>query len=192
MKLKLPSIAAPGLRLSPPPSLRLFLANIRRGEMTKSTSENRHWLISQDELESWLDDISNARTLISSVRFEGLLLYRPVAKSSEISWSAESHGSAFSGRPVLSSRKYFSLRLSECYLSKKSVRKFILLESFPEWETVVFGVPPCDARGVKLMDAVFFNKPVTLFTPSVRYYAYRGGMSKSWLNLLLHFRGGCP
>ena len=43
-----------------------------------------------------------------------------------------------------------------------------LEESFPEWETVVFGVRPCDARGVKLMDAVFLDtNPVDFFTPGV-------------------------
>jgi sulfhydrogenase subunit beta (sulfur reductase) len=132
--------------------------------MTKSTSENRHWLISQIELESWLDDISNARTLIAPRQVEGLLLYRPVARSSEISWSAESQGSAFSGRPVLSVKEIFFPATERMLSIQKIGQEIHLVESFPEWETVVFGVRPCDARGVKLMDAVFLDtNPVDSF-----------------------------
>ena len=42
--------------------------------MGKPDPDNKHWLISQSELESWLDGIANARTLIAP-RLEGGLCF---------------------------------------------------------------------------------------------------------------------
>ncbi len=55
--------------------------------MSKSLQDNKRWLISQVELESWLDGISNARTLIAPRQVGGVILYQPVTKSEEITWA---------------------------------------------------------------------------------------------------------
>jgi sulfhydrogenase subunit beta (sulfur reductase) len=132
--------------------------------MGKSVSDTKHWLISQSELESWLDGIAAARTLIAPREVTGLLLYRPVANSEEIAWNGQSPNSAFSGHPVLSIKEIFFPPTERLFSIKKTGQEIMLEESFPDWETVVFGVHSCDARGVKLLDALFLDtNPVDSF-----------------------------
>jgi ferredoxin len=132
--------------------------------MGKSDSDNKHWLISQSDLESWLDGIANARTLIAPRQVAGLILYRPVAKSDEIAWNGQSPRSSPSGRPVLSVKEIFFPPTERMFSIQKTGQKIRLEESFPDWETVVFGVRPCDAHGVKLLDALFLDtNPIDSF-----------------------------
>ncbi|MGA2504868.1 MAG: 4Fe-4S dicluster domain-containing protein [Anaerolineales bacterium] len=132
--------------------------------MSNSVSEYKHWLISQTELESWLDGIANARTLIAPRQVAGLMLYRPVAKSDEIAWNGGPIRSAPSGRPVLSVKEIFFPPTERMFSIQKNGQEIRLEESFPDWETVVFAVRPCDAQGVKLLDALFLDtNPVDAF-----------------------------
>ena len=132
--------------------------------MSKSVPDNKHWLISQTELESWLDQIANARTLIAPREVAGLTLYRSVEKSAEIAWSDKPHRSAPSGRPVLSVKEIFFPATERMFSVQKTGQDVTLKESFPEWETVVFGVRPCDAHGVKILDALFLDtNPIDSF-----------------------------
>jgi len=75
--------------------------------VSKSTAPKKRWLISQAELEAWLDGIANARTLIAPRQESGIILYRPVAKSGEIAWHGQTSMSAHGGRPVLSVKEIF-------------------------------------------------------------------------------------
>jgi len=132
--------------------------------MSKSVTDNKHWLISQTELESWLDQIANARTLIAPREVAGLTLYRPVEKSAEIAWSDKPLRSAPSGRPVLSVKEIFFPATERMFSIQKSGQDIALKESFPDWETVVFGVRPCDAHGAKLLDVLFLDtNPIDMF-----------------------------
>jgi ferredoxin len=132
--------------------------------MGKPDPDKKHWLVSQSELESWLDGIANARTLIAPRLEAGLLLYRPVTKSDEIAWNRQLPRSSPSGRPVLSVKEIFFPPTEVLFSIKKTGQEIHLAESFPDWETVVFGVRPCDAHGVKLLDALFLDtNPVDSF-----------------------------
>ena len=132
--------------------------------MSNSNTEKKLWLISQAELEAWLDGIADARQLIAPRQISGIELYRPVSKSDEIDWQGLTHGYAPSNRPVLSVKEIFFPPTERLFSIQKSGQEIHLEESFPEWETVVLGVRPCDARGVKLLDALFLDtNPVDLF-----------------------------
>jgi sulfhydrogenase subunit beta (sulfur reductase) len=132
--------------------------------MGKSVSDTKHWLISQTELESWLDGIASARTLIAPHLVAGLLLYRPVAYSEEIAWNDQSPKSSPSTHPILSAKEIFFPPTERLFSINKTGQEIKLEESFPDWETVVFGVHSCDARGVKLLDALFLDtNPVDSF-----------------------------
>jgi sulfhydrogenase subunit beta (sulfur reductase) len=139
--------------------------------MSKSTTDKKRWIISQTELESWLDGISNARTLIAPRQMGGIVLYRPVSKSDEIAWDGQpAQRSASSGRPVLSVKEIFFPPTECLFTIQKTGQEIHLEESFPDWETVVFGVRPCDAHGVKLLDALFLDT-----NPVDSFYARRRG-----------------
>jgi sulfhydrogenase subunit beta (sulfur reductase) len=132
--------------------------------MSKSITNSKQWLISQGELESWLDEIACARTLIAPRLVSGIQLYRPVLKSDEIDWNEESQRSSPSGRPILSIKEIFFPATERLFSIHKTGHEVRLDESFPSWETVVFGVRPCDAHGVKLLDALFLDtNPIDSF-----------------------------
>jgi len=132
--------------------------------MSKSIADKKLWLISQTELETWLDGIANARTLIAPRLVSGIILYRQVAKSKEIAWHGKTSGLALVGRPLLSVKEIFFPPTERMFTIQKTGQEIYLEEKFPDWETVVFGVRPCDARGVKLLDALFLDtNPVDTF-----------------------------
>jgi sulfhydrogenase subunit beta (sulfur reductase) len=138
--------------------------------MSKSLQDNKRWLISQVELESWLDGISNARTLIAPHMVGGVILYQPVTKSEEITWEGPAKQSPPSGRPVLSVKDIFFPATEHMFTIQKTGQEIHLKESYPDWETVVFAVRPCDAHGIKLLDALFLDT-----NPVDSFYARRRG-----------------
>ncbi len=125
--------------------------------MSNSPAPNKQWKISRIELETWLDEIAVARTLIAPRLVSGIFLYRHVTNSSEIAWSEEKSESPHTSRPILSSKEVFFPPTERLFTIQKSGQEIHLEENYPNWETVVFGVRPCDARGVKLLDAVFMD-----------------------------------
>jgi ferredoxin len=132
--------------------------------VSKPNPEKKRWLISQAELEAWLDGIANARTLIAPHKVSGILLYRPVTKSDEIAWNELKPETGQAGRPVLSIKETLFPPTERLFTIQKTGQEIHLKETFPDWETVVFGVRPCDARGVKLLDALFLDtNPVDSF-----------------------------
>ncbi len=133
--------------------------------MKKTNVDEKSWLISQAELEAWLDSISNARTLIAPRQVSGTVLYRPVARIDEIAWGEGTLGSPLaSQRPLLSVKEIFFPPTEQLFKIQKTGQEIHLEESYPDWETVVFGVRPCDARGIKLLDALFLEtNPVDAF-----------------------------
>ena len=67
-------------------------------------------------------------------------------------------------RPVLSVKEVFFPPTERLFTIQKTGQEIHLEETFPDWETVVFGVRPCDARGVRLLDAAFLDTdPVDSF-----------------------------
>ena len=137
--------------------------------MSKPKGDKKRWLISQIELETWLDGIANARTLIAPRHVSGIMLYRQVAKSKEIAWHGQAPGSSNAFRPLLSVKEIFFPQTERLFTIQKTGQEIHLKEAFPDWETVVFGDRPCDARGVKLRDALFlYTNPVDAFYARLR------------------------
>jgi ferredoxin len=124
--------------------------------MSETTHSKKRWLISQFELNAWLDGIAVARVLIAPRDVSGLTLYRQVENSTQIA-------AAFT-RPVLSVKEVLFPPTERLFTIRKTGQEINLAENFPQCETVVFGVRPCDARGVQLLDAAFLDtNPVDPF-----------------------------
>jgi sulfhydrogenase subunit beta (sulfur reductase) len=138
--------------------------------MSISNAEKKLWLISQSELEAWLDGISTARNLVAPRRLSGIILYRPVTNSDQIAWLDRTPESAYTDRPIMSIKEIFFPPTELLFRIHKTGQDIHLEESFPEWETIAFGVRPCDARGVKLLDALFLDT-----NPVDSFYARRRG-----------------
>jgi len=116
--------------------------------------------ITRTELGRWLDHLAEEKTLIAPRVVGGVELYRPVKNSQEMVWPFH--------RPILSVKEYFFPPTERLLTIKKFDHQVELIETLPKGEKVIFGVRPCDARGVKILDALFLEK-----APVDPYYARR-------------------
>ncbi len=119
-----------------------------------------YFRISPQELQAWLDRLSTERVLITPCSVDGTLLYRRVSSSRAIAWQP--------GRPALPVKEVFIPPTERLFTIHKNGREINLTETFSAEPVVVFGVRPCDAHGVRLLDAAFLGT-----APADPYYARR-------------------
>jgi sulfhydrogenase subunit beta (sulfur reductase) len=128
--------------------------------MSAPQTINKTWLISQEVLENWLDSLTKRHSLIAPRDVDGVLLYRPMENSRQIKWEFT--------RPVLSAKEVFFPPTERLLKIEKTNQQVTLLETLPEGQTIIFGVRPCDARGLQALDALFIEN-----APADPYYARR-------------------
>jgi sulfhydrogenase subunit beta (sulfur reductase) len=116
--------------------------------------------ISQAELNRLLDALAAESMLIAPVDVSGVLLYRPVQGSREIAWGFT--------RPEMSVKNAFFPITDQLLSIQMNGGQVQLTETLPEGKQVIFGVRPCDAHGLTILDAVFIKKQ-----PVDPYYAAR-------------------
>jgi ferredoxin len=107
-----------------------------------------------------LEDLALEQVLVAPQTTEEVLLYQPVASASELIWEFT--------RPVLPVKEFFFPPTERLLTIEKTGQQVRLVETLPETRTVVFGVRPCEARGVSMLDALFLNPEQT-----DAYYARR-------------------
>jgi len=98
-------------------------------------------------LAGWLDRLAQEVNLIAPREIDGVLLYRPVENSGEIVWEFT--------RPLLSIKEAFFPATERLLTIEKIGQQIKLTETLPQGEQVIFGVRPCDARGTKMLEALF-------------------------------------
>ena len=114
----------------------------------------------RDALAMWLDRLMAGRTVIAPRRVEGELLYRPVQSSNEIFFDFE--------RAALSPKTYLLPDTQVILEVEKRDKDVALIEPGLEREQVIFGIRPCDARGLRALDALLLGR-----APADVYYAER-------------------
>lgn len=117
-------------------------------------------IISQEGLNNWLDVLGKENTLIAPRDVSGVLLYRPVKNSAEVVWDYV--------RPVMSIKDAFFLPTERLLSIEKNGKDIHLSEFHSEGKNILFGVRPCDARGLLALDALFMDTE-----PVDKYYARR-------------------
>ena len=106
-------------------------------------------VLTQAQLNDWLDALAQKCTLVAPVNIEGKLLYRPVDGSQKIAWGVE--------RTEMSPKTWL-LPATEPILSVTQGQETEIHAVPAPAPKVVFGVRPCDARGALAIDALFLNK----------------------------------
>ncbi len=117
-------------------------------------------MISRETLANWLDDLAQEQTLIAPKDVAGVLLYHPVQNSAEVVWKYI--------RPVMSFKDAFFPATERLLTIEKNGQGVKLEEFRPEGQQILFGVRPCDARGLLALDALFIETE-----PVDSYYARR-------------------
>jgi len=117
-------------------------------------------ILTRAQLIQWLNGLAQKQTLIAPKNVEGVLLYRPINQSTEIAWGFT--------RPLMSIKDVFLPPTERLLVIDKVGQQVKITETLPESTKVVFGVRPCDARGVQMLDALFLDTD-----PVDPYYAQR-------------------
>ena len=105
--------------------------------------------ISRNDFEAWLRGLSDGRTLYAPVEDEGVLLYQAIKDLDEIVWD-------FS-RPVKSIKELFFPQTERLMVIKQNGGNVTIEEELPDEKSIVFGVRPCDARGMLALDSMFID-----------------------------------
>jgi sulfhydrogenase subunit beta (sulfur reductase) len=146
-------------------------------------------LITLDALRAWLDDLARdeATDLVAPRDVDGHVLYRRVATSGEIQFDFE--------RPELSAKGYL-LPATEILLRvEKQGAEVEMEEVLPDRQQVIFGIRPCDAHGLAVIDALFLEQD-----PPDRYYQHHRerttlvglACSQMWQGCFCTSVGGAP
>ena len=133
---------------------------------------NYEGFCTRDALVNWLDDLAGQVSLVIPVNDSGFLLYRQVVSVADIAWlvgeSGPSTEQMYPHRPVLAVKEMFFPSTEPLVKIKKKAQQVLLEETLPDKPQVVFGVTPCDARGVRIMDNIFIED-----LPADAYYTRR-------------------
>jgi len=121
---------------------------------------NQSSFITRDQLAGWLDALVGEARLIAPRWEQGVLLYRPVTRDLEMVWEFT--------RPALSAKEFFFPPTERLLTIEKTGQQIKLTETLPEGWQVIFGIRPCEARGLRHLDALFLEEE-----PRDPYYARR-------------------
>jgi len=103
-----------------------------------------------DGLQAWLDHLAQGMDLIAPHDVDGHVLYRPVASSDEILFDYE--------RPELSAKDYLLPATETLLRVKKQGDEVTQEQVLPDRQQVLFGIRPCDAHGMMVIDALFLEQ----------------------------------
>jgi sulfhydrogenase subunit beta (sulfur reductase) len=105
--------------------------------------------LTQTQLNKWLDRMAQDLTLVAPVNSQGKLSYQKIANSSVVAWG-------FTRTDI--SPKTWVLPMTETLFTVTTGTETSIQDPPAPAKTVVFGVRPCDARGLMAMDALFIDK----------------------------------
>ena len=107
--------------------------------------------ISKRDLLSWLTRLTEEHILIAPTKVEELALFRRVNHAEEIVFDFDN--------TVLSPKECLFPTSETLFYVEKKDGQAELVPATIEQKTVMFGLRPCDARGIALMDNPFLKKP---------------------------------
>lgn len=144
-------------------------------------------ILTQTELNDWLDTLAQRTTLIAPVAARGKVLYRAVDDSSAIAWGFE--------RAEMSPKTWLFPATETIFTIEQSAMETRIDDPPAPAPQVIFGVRPCDARGLRAIDALFIDK-----APRDPLYAARRGATmliglacpQMWETCFCTVVGGAP
>jgi ferredoxin len=143
-------------------------------------------LLPKEALMTWLDRLAIDLTLIAPRIVDGILLYHSISTSSEIALDCS--------RPKMSAKDFVLPSAERILTIEKRNREVILSEPMPV-NQVIFGLRPCDANGITVLDTVFLEQdPVDFNYAQRRAATTLIGMScpQMWEDCFCTSVGGAP
>jgi sulfhydrogenase subunit beta (sulfur reductase) len=106
---------------------------------------------SKDDLIRWLDSLLRKRIVIAPVRVQGQTVFQPISKVEEITFDFDN--------TTLSPKGWFLPPTETLFSVQRDDGRVELVPTLVERDAVIFGLHPCDARGIALMDSPFLQEP---------------------------------
>ncbi len=116
--------------------------------------------IGREQLLAWLEELAGRFTLIGPKLVGEKMLYRPVRHSAEIALDFK--------KTDLSAKEYFLPPTESILAIRREKEGFLIEEPSLDQQQVIFGLRPCDARALRVLDALLIAKE-----PADPYYATR-------------------
>lgn len=114
----------------------------------------------RNDLAAWLDVLMECYLVIAPSLSNENLVYRPVASSAEIAFDFE--------RTVMSPKAFFLPDTEVILELDRHDKELALARPVLDREQVIFGLRPCDAQGLRALDALLLDRP-----PPDTYYSER-------------------
>jgi len=114
----------------------------------------------KDSLAAWLDELTRSYTLIAPKAVGKQILYKPVEASSQIIFDF--------AKADLPAKEYFLPATQLILAIERGQDSIELREPSLQEERVIFALRPCDARALRVLDALFLEEE-----PIDPYYAQR-------------------
>jgi len=106
---------------------------------------------SKDDLIRWLNSLLRERIIVAPVRVQELTVFQPISKVEEIAFDF--------GNTTLSPKGWFLPPTETLFSVQNNDGQPKLVPAVIEKDAVIFGLHPCDARGIALMDSPFLQEP---------------------------------
>jgi len=104
------------------------------------------------ELEAWLGKVMQERALVAPTRVGGdLTQFKRVSSVDEIAFDYQNTN--------LSPKEFFFPKTDTLFTAEPKDGDIELVPGAVEQETVIFGVRPCDARGIAMLDSPYLDDP---------------------------------
>ncbi len=107
--------------------------------------------ISKDRIIPWLNQLLQKRILVAPVQNEELISFQPITRAEE--------GRLDFGNTALSAKDWFLPPTEILFSMQSNGEKPRLTPAGIEKDAVIFGVRPCDAKGIALIDIPLLKEP---------------------------------
>jgi len=121
------------------------------------------------DLLPWLSQLLKERTLIAPTSISGLILFQPISQVEDILLNFDNTS--------LSPKEWFFPTTETLFWVERKDGRTELIPAEVEQEVVIFGLRPCDAQGISLMDKSFLAEPADTFYQRHRDKATLVGLS---------------
>jgi ferredoxin len=105
--------------------------------------------ISRSHLNRWLNETTKTSTLIAPCECDGILLYKRIDDCNSVAWDFT--------RPVLSAKDTLFPATDRLLSIERTGQTIELNDFIPDENQIIFGIRPCDARGISALDALFLH-----------------------------------
>jgi sulfhydrogenase subunit beta (sulfur reductase) len=107
--------------------------------------------LSKEELLSWLGRLIEGRDLVAPTRVEELTLFKKVGQVEDIAFDFQN--------TTLSPKEFFFPATETLFTIENKEGQVKLIPAEVDRETVIFGIRPCDAKGMAILDLPYLKEP---------------------------------